>query len=433
MRFSKHNIISKIKDNDNYFIVNLLSQNADILTKEEYQAIMANSYSDKEQLIKKGYLVESQDEEKLYRDKYLEFIDDRERDEIQLFFVPTYACNFACSYCYQDEYGHHAKIADNTIVDAFFKYIVKEFDKRKKYITVFGGEPLLNSSKERVLIEYLVQQSKLHAIDLAFVTNGYFLKEYIPLLKEGRIREIQVTLDGTAKIHDSRRFLHGGGETFNKIVVGIDMALDAGIPINLRMVVDKENINELPQLARFAIEKDWTKNSLFKTQLGRNYELHHCQSHHNKLFTRLEMYSEIYSLIKKYPHILEFHKPGFSISKFLFEEGELPAPLFDSCPGTKTEWAFDYNGKIYACTATVGKAGEELGTYYPNIEKYEEIIEEWEERDVLSIEECKECNLSLACGGGCASVAKNRTGKVCSADCRPVKELMELGFSIYKE
>ena len=39
----------------------------------------------------------------------------------------------------------------------------------------------------------------------------------------------------------------------------------------------------------------------------------------------------------------------------------------------------------------------------------------------------------MACGGGCGSVAKNRTGDICSPDCRPVKELLELGFAAYIE
>jgi uncharacterized protein len=37
----------------------------------------------------------------------------------------------------------------------------------------------------------------------------------------------------------------------------------------------------------------------------------------------------------------------------------------------------------------------------------------------------------LACGGGCGSVAKNKTGNICSADCRPVEKLLEIGFSAY--
>jgi uncharacterized protein len=74
-----------------------------------------------------------------------------------------------------------------------------------------------------------------------------------------------------------------------------------------------------------------------------------------------------------------------------------------------------------------------LGTFYPAVTRKEELISAWENRDVTSIAECGNCNMQLACGGGCGSVAKNRTGSVCSTDCRPVKELLELGFSTYFE
>jgi uncharacterized protein len=197
------------------------------------------------------------------------------------------------------------------------------------------------------------------------------------------------------------------------------------------MVIDKENINGLPEMAKFAIEKGWTKNPLFKTQLGRNYELHHCQATSEKLFSRISLYESIYNLVKLNPYILEFHKPAFSVSKFLAENGELPEPLFDACPACKTEWAFDYTGQIYSCTATVGKEGEALGSFYPEVSRKEEMIAEWENRDVTTISECNSCNIRLACGGGCGSVAKNRTGNVCSTDCRPVKQLLELGFASY--
>ncbi len=140
-----------------------------------------------------------------------------------------------------------------------------------------------------------------------------------------------------------------------------------------------------------------------------------------------------FNQIKEFPHILEFHKPAYSISKFLFENGELPKPLFDSCPGAKTEWAFDYTGRIYSCTATVGKVGEELGTFYPEVSLKEDLVEQWEDRDVTSIEKCKDCNLALACGGGCASISFNETGKIISPNCRPITELLEMGISLYSD
>ena len=438
MKFSKYNIFSKIRDSENHFIVNLLSGSADLLDSSDAAKIDAirkgDGCTDKaffDELTEKGYITDESDEAKAYRRKYLDFIDSREKDEIQIFFVPNYSCNFACSYCYQDQYQNSGSELKKDVIDAFFNYVNKEFTSRRKYITIFGGEPLLNSSRQKEIITYIISKAVEADLSLCFVTNGYYLEEYVPVLKNGKIREIQVTLDGTASVHDKRRFLKGGGPTFEKIVKGIDACLNANIDVNLRVVIDRENIDNLPDLAQFAIDKGWTKSNLFKTQIGRNYELHHCQSSPDKLFDRVSLYESLYDLINKNPHITEFHKPAYSISKFLSENGELPDPLFDSCPACKTEWAFDYTGNIYSCTATVGKTDESLGTFYPGVTRKDTIIEQWESRDVTSIPECKECSLQLACGGGCGSIAKNRTGSICLSDCRPVKELMELGFAAY--
>ncbi len=440
MRYSKYNILSKIRDSENYFIINLLTGNADILTESDAGKIEAlrrgESGYEKEivnELTEKGYLLDEAEETKLYRSRYLDFIDSRDKDEIQIFFVTNYSCNFACTYCYQDQYNNPHLELSNEIIDAFFDYVKKEFAGRKKYITVFGGEPLLGSPKQKELISYLLKKSVESNLEVSFVTNGYSLEEYSEILKTGKIREVQVTLDGTESVHDKRRFLKGGEGTFGKIVRGIDSCLKNNIDVNLRMVTDKENINNLPDLAQFAIDKGWTKSPFFKTQIGRNYELHHCQSAPDILFDRVSLYESIYDLTKKHPHILEFYKPAYSVAKFLSENGELPDPLFDACPACKTEWAFDYTGQIYSCTATVGKSDESLGSFYPDVTRKSDLIDQWERRDVTSIPECKECSVQLACGGGCGSVAKNRTGKICSTDCRPVKELLELGFAAYIE
>ncbi|HBQ81625.1 MAG: hypothetical protein A2X03_03970 [Bacteroidetes bacterium GWA2_40_15] len=438
MIYSRYNIFSRIKDSENYFILNLLTGNADILSPDEAKKVetlkngsTAESEEFAGELSAKGYLTEEAAEIQLYRNRYLDFIDSRDEDEIQIFFVTNYSCNFACSYCYQDQYNNPQFELSNEIIDAFFSYVNEKFSGRKKYITVFGGEPLLVSPRQKKLISRIIEKSNLSGLELSFVTNGYFLEEYCDILAKGRIREVQVTLDGTEMVHNSRRFLKGGNGTFSKIVKGIDACLEKGFNINLRMVVDKDNIQDLPELALFAIEKGWTRNPLFKTQIGRNYELHHCQSVPDKLFDRISLYENIYKLVKEHPYITGFYKPAYSVSKFLSENGELPDPLFDSCPACKTEWAFDYTGNIYSCTATAGKTEESLGTFYPSAVLSEDIVQEWEGRDVTAIADCKTCSVQLACGGGCGSVAKNRTGSICSPDCRPIKELMELGFAAY--
>ena len=188
--------------------------------------------------------MDSDEEARLYRQKYLDFIDSRDKDEIQLFFITNYSCNFACSYCYQDQYNNPKQELSTELIDSFFQYIQSEFAGRKKYITVFGGEPLLNNPKQKILLKHLIEKANESNLEICFVTNGYTLEEYIPILKNGKIREIQVTLDGTETIHNKRRFLKGGAGTFDKIVKGIDACLENNIPVNLRMVADKENIRQ---------------------------------------------------------------------------------------------------------------------------------------------------------------------------------------------
>jgi uncharacterized protein len=431
MRPSLHNILITTRTTRQTYIINLLTGHADHLDPEEAARFRLGNPDSPAEWIEKGYLAEEATEEALYRNKYLDFLDQREKDEVQLFFIPGYRCNFSCSYCYQSGFHNPSESLTPEVSDAFFNYIRDHFGNRRKYITLFGGEPLLNSPAHLESIRYVASLCMQNEIPLAVVTNGFHLTEYLDIFQQNTIREIQVTLDGTAATHNARRRLKNGAPTFERIVSGIDKTLALNLPVNLRMVLDRDNISDLPGLAAFSIQKGWTNHPLFKTQLGRNYELHYCQDIPDKLLTRVELWEQVYHLSKKHPGILEFHKPAYSVAGFLARQGELPSPLFDSCPGCKTEWAFDYTGRIYSCTATAGKTEESLGTFYPCVTLSHSDVAQWENRDVLSIPECKTCNLQLACGGGCASVARNRTGRLNAPDCRPVKELLELGMEHY--
>jgi uncharacterized protein len=431
MILSKHNIVTKLRGSAKSAIVNILSGSADILEPEKALEIESGNFTNVEEYIDKGYLVDEEKEHSLYTNAYLDFIDQRETGEIQIFFVPWYDCNFACSYCYQSGYENPRSIPSTELIDGFFDYIGKTFAGRKKYITLFGGEPLLPGEKYEASIASFLSKAKEKNLDVAIVTNGYSIPRYMKYLSDARIREVQVTLDGTAETHDKRRPLAGGGPTFDTIVRGIDMLIDAGINVNLRVVLDAENIGSLPALASFAIAKGWTSKSNFKTQIGRNYELHFCMKNPGALFDRLSMYERIDELARTNPVVKEFFSPAFSVVRHLHENGELPDPLFDSCPACKTEWAFDYTGSIYSCTATVGKTDERLGTFYPDIKTDDAAIRTWQRRDVTTIPECRDCSLALACGGGCGSVAKNKSGSIMAPDCRPVHELIALGIPYY--
>lgn len=435
--FSRYNLFSKLRDSDDYFIANLLHGSADLLTGDEARKVRSGNLEELEALFReRGYLAEPSEERALFRKKHREFLRRRDREEVQLFFVPRYACNFACSYCYQSGYRSDPRPLREEVTDAFFEYVGRELGERPAYVTLFGGEPLMPGRRARSSLEYFIARAEERGIDLALVTNGYHVTDYLDLVRPSSFREIQITLDGTRELHDRRRPLRskapGNAGTFDRVTAGVDRALEEGHTVNLRVVLDRENMANLPELARFAAARGWTAAPGFKTQLGRNYELHSCQAYRGRLYDRAAFYGEVYRLMRTHPEVAGFHRPAFSFARFLFDHGELPEPLFDACPACKTEWAFDYTGTIYPCTATVGKRGEALGTFHPQV-RLDGNVRRWRERDITSIPECGDCPASLACGGGCGAVAGNRTGDILSPDCRPETELAAMGLSLYRQ
>lgn len=433
MQYSKHNIFSQVRGREQWFLVNLLSGQADLLDADVAQAVGAGApppaaFADA--FAAKGYWVDPEEEQQRFDAAHAQFTAAAAREEIQLFYLLSYACNFTCDYCYQSGYDPEGAVDRSAAIDAFFAYVDTHFRRRRTYVTLFGGEPLLPGNREHVA--EIIARLNARALGLAIVTNGYTLLDYLPLLKTAAVREVQVTLDGPPALHNARRPLSGGLPTFDRIADGIDALLAAGIPVNLRTVLDRDNISGLPALARLAITRGWVEHPKFKTQFGRNYELHYCQGNAGRLFDRLSMWESVVTLAKQYPEVLAYHRPALSISRYLFENGALPSALFDSCPATKSEWAFDYTGRIYSCTATVGKEGEELGRYWPVPTPLSSAATEWSQRNVTTIPACTTCAVQLACGGGCGAVAKNRTGAILSPDCRAPRELMSLGFDLYQ-
>lgn len=447
MYYSKNNIIVKIKDSipAQYALLNPLSGSFDLVEEDEYNQIeeiklTGNSEKSSREfigyLLERGYFFENKgDEDRTIRREFANFREERESSDIQLLLIPTYGCNLACTYCYEHGISGKAGIMTKETADAFFDYANTNFtDKmRKPFITLFGGEPLVNSPYQREIIEYIIDKCVEFDYEIAAVTNGFDLIDYIDILKKAKIREIQVTLDGSRDVHNVRRGTANGKGTFDRIVSGVEKLVENKIPINLRAVVDRENMLDLVNLAKFLDEKGWLDlgQDLFKTHLGRNYELFECYAKPQHLMTQAELWGEYSKLCKEYPILEKFHRPGFKGIRHLVDTGELYMASFDTCPAAKTEWVFDYKGDIYGCTASCGREELKLGTFYPEVNLDRKLVGEWQKRNVLTIDKCKDCQYNVVCGGGCGVVALNKNGSILSPDCRPVQELMDIGVNHY--
>jgi len=447
MYYSKNNIIVKI-DNTipvQYAILNPLSGNFDIVEKKEYEQLnnikktgIIDKYNKQfiNYLLERGYLfADKVDEDESIKRELATFREEKENSLVQLLLIPTYGCNLACTYCYEHGISGKAGIITKEIVDAFFDYANTNFTERKlkPFITLFGGEPLVNSPAQRKIIQYIIDKCVEYDYEISAVTNGFDLIDYVDILKEAKVKEIQVTLDGVREVHDQRRGTANQKGTFDRIVSGIEKLVENKIPINLRTVVDRENMLSLINLAEFLDEKGWLdlEPGLFKTHIGRNYELFACYAKPQHLMTQVELWADYSILSKKYPILQKFHRPDFKGIRHLVDTGELYMASFDTCPAAKTEWVFDYKGDVYGCTASCGREELKLGTFYPEVSLNKKSVSEWQQRNVLNIDDCKDCQYNVICGGGCGVVALNKNGSILSPDCRPIQELIEVGVNHY--
>ncbi|HEX2955109.1 MAG TPA: radical SAM protein, partial [Bacillota bacterium] len=392
----------------------------------------------KHYLMERGYLFNGpEEEEKIVEERLSEFQKEIAKSQVQILLIPTYGCNLACTYCYERTLPVKNNLITRETTDAFFDYIGAYFTRSpvKPFITLFGGEPLIDSPAQRSIIRYIVERCAKEDYELAAVTNGYDLESYIDILRLAKIREIQVTLDGPEAVHDRRRATANGQGTFHRIINGLSKAINQGIPINLRTVVDRENLMGLVDLANFLNRRGWLdlgRNRL-QTQIGRNYELFDCYAKPRHLMGQVELWTDFVKLSESFPILKKFHRPDFKGIRHLVDTGSMAMASFDTCPAAKTEWVFDLHGNIYGCTASCGREEYKLGSFFPEMSLHTQAIGQWQSRHVLNIPKCTDCSYKLVCGGGCGVIAANKTGEILTPDCRPIQALLELGVNYYRQ
>lgn len=444
MQLSRHAILAEVPGRDEVLLVQPLSGQAALLPRDSAAALLAlpgplPASLPEAALREAGFVVETPaDDQALLDGALATWRAEAALTQTQLIVVPTFGCNLACTYCYQELFDPAgAGLMTPEAIEAFFGYVDRHHlgGPQKPYLTLFGGEPLRDTPAHHDRIGRFLDGARARGMKAAVVTNGHDLSAFVPTLAAGTVKEVQVTLDGPRALHDARRPHKDGTGTFDRIVAGVEALIAAGVPVNLRVVADKENLPRLPELAAFAEARGWLDlpASKFKTQIGRNYELFGCASRQDRdaLFDRVELWAAYLELCETHPVLRRFHAPRFHGIGHLASAGELPPPNFDACPATKTEWAFSPEGGVFGCTATVGHPQHRLGTFFPAEARDEAAIARWSGRSTLTIPACQGCGLASVCGGGCGAVAWHRTGSPLETDCRPVKELYGLGARFY--
>lgn len=428
-RVSKYNIYFPLSNENKYLIIqgifgafDIVESELAMLLKNDNVKEICRLYSSdiQEKLLKRGYItVKSEEEEFSFLRLLCGKLLKKSQKNVSVTFVLTYNCNFRCDYCCERLLQNKGETVLNRqlstdMVDAVFAQIqiFKAEGKSIEGVFLFGGEPLLPGNVN--IFRYICQKANEAKIPIFCISNGYFLKQYVPILNEFKVKGIQVTLDGDEQEHDKRRFLVSKKGTYKTIVDNIDYALKNGVYISLRTNVNKKNINQMKTLISLYETYGWTGldnfSYYFKATMPCYEELKDVCSDVD-LFKEIEQVfgvdnidkfklNSVYSsLYRSFSDMLKYKKVAPLQSVYCGAEGGM--------------YVIDPFGDIYACNDTLTEASCVIGNVDVQAQRfiYNDNYSIWRNRSVAEIPHCSKCPYLLFCGGGCAGQARLSTEK----------------------
>jgi uncharacterized protein len=359
--------------------------------------------------------------------------------------MPTYQCNLRCGYCFQDHmrtdprYAHLLEVMQpqmfERILTAMDALDAHQDATEPRSITLFGGEPLMREN--RAVIEHIVERALVRKpTTFDAITNGTDLAAYRDLLGPTGISWVQITLDGTPSVHDTRRVYADGSGSYQLIADNIDMCLAQGVEVSLRINVDRDNARELPMLARELSGRGWTKHPAFSAGVAP-------VTGSAAGFTSWKLVKLMDELASEHPEIGALMPPGHGLYSDLvriFHGEQSPYSQFrDShCEAHRGMYVFDCFGDIYACWERTGDRSMRVGwvdedgaphlqdggsarpparATLPMFKPAPASHAEWRNRTIEQSATCSRCRYALHCGGGCAVAALETTGNFYGNHC----------------
>lgn len=249
MKPSKYNYI--LENEGNFVFFNGITESSFQIASdymESYKKIIDNpddnytnfnSFIDKMKV--KGFIIEDEtDEQSLIMQKYTL---THEPNLYEIMILPTYQCNLRCWYCVQEHKDLWISDEDVEKIKKRITRVMQEDEVKALHISWFGGEPILAYDRIVEISEWAINLcDKLNKEYYATITTNATLltKERIEKLRELKVVQYQITIDGDRLTHNSIK------------VLGQNSAFDVSLA----------NISEIARHTRCTLRFNYTKDNL---------------------------------------------------------------------------------------------------------------------------------------------------------------------------
>lgn len=344
-----------------------------------------------------GFIVpEEKDEYGFLRDEIIKV--DNDTSLFRLIINPTMNCNFKCWYCYESHIKGSKMTPDN--IDKVYKLIDKVLDDERINdfrLSWFGGEPLLYYRQVMLpILQYGAETCRDKGVNFLsnVTTNGLLITtEMVNEFIQYNLKGVQITLDGSRKLHDKIRFVSKNRGSYGEIMKNVLLLCDNKVYVILRINFTSETLEEITDIIHDLSALSDEKRKFLKVSF-------------HQVWQTKEMNNLSYS------NELRLVKQKFIDANFNVASSSSRSMIYNSCYADKrNEVVVNYNGDIFKCTAREFTKENREGIINDRGEV------EWNTRHKsrmmakLNNRPCQECPILPLCGSGCSQVAFESKGE----------------------
>lgn len=329
----------------------------------------------------------------------------------------TEKCNLACGYCLAGASQRMPHMDEEVALRA----IDRAFAIRQHEGFTFefsGGEPFLRYALMQRLVDYIRDHPARgdRAAYVAIQTNGTLLDaERVRWMRDAGVI-VGLSLDGNPASHNQSRPQVNGGESFSKVMRGIDLMQRAGIGFGALLVLNRSNIGDAEAMIDFLVD-----NGIEHIKLNPVAYLGTARAGWKDVgITQEEALAYFQAFARRVVERGErlFEANLFDMTRHLVSKQRHSRCIRGHCGAGDTFNAVAADGSIYPCGRATQSPDLKLGRVQDDTDALNapaarsDVIRMIRERRPHTLDDCRTCLYRELCQAGCAVQAFERHGTV---------------------
>ncbi|MBU0492362.1 MAG: radical SAM protein, partial [Chloroflexi bacterium] len=331
----------------------------------------------------------------------------------------TGRCNLKCAYCF---YADEMAALSDLPTDRWLACFQELGELAVQRVCLSGGEVFTRPDLFDLIDSVIANRMRYTILTNGTLITEETIEQFQVGKRRSRLDSIQVSIDGScAEVHNKSR----PPNSFDRALRGLRLLKAAGLPVTVRVTINRHNVDDLENVARLLIEDVGLGG--FSTNEAEQMGSARCYGQDVVLTEeeRRRVMQSLTAIDARYGGRIGATAGPLSRARHFAEiaervaRGETQQPgrgTLCSCGGVFSKMAILHDGTMVPCnllpTLTMGVVGvnpiQDAWLYHPSIN----VVRYRRQIPLSALESCRDCAYTGFCAGGCPASVMSKFGKL---------------------